>query len=57
MSENILVDPNTTDEETLAQIPGVGKEMAKRILNARPYASLEDLIRRWLRSPCHLKRA
>lgn len=45
MSENILVDPNTADEETLAQIPGVGEEMAKRILNARPYASLEDLNR------------
>ncbi|MEA3439817.1 MAG: helix-hairpin-helix domain-containing protein [Chloroflexota bacterium] len=45
MSENILVDPNTADEETLAQIPGVGEEMAKRILNARPYASLDDLQR------------
>ncbi|MCJ7661053.1 MAG: helix-hairpin-helix domain-containing protein, partial [Anaerolineales bacterium] len=45
MSENILVDPNTADEETLAQIPGVGEEIAKRILNARPYASLDDLQR------------
>jgi outer membrane murein-binding lipoprotein Lpp len=44
MSENILVDPNTADEETLAQIPGVGGEMAKRILNGRPYTSLDDLV-------------
>jgi hypothetical protein len=45
MSENILVDPNTADEETLAKIPGIGEEMAKRILNARPYTSLEDMQR------------
>jgi prefoldin subunit 5 len=43
MAENLKIDPNTAGEEALAQIPGVGDEMAKRIINARPFASLEDL--------------
>lgn len=45
MTENNLVDPNTADEEALAQIPGVGEEMAKRIIEERPFTSLEDLER------------
>lgn len=45
MSEKILIDPNTADENTLTQIPGVGAELAKRIIEARPYDSLEDLNR------------
>jgi outer membrane murein-binding lipoprotein Lpp len=45
MSENILVDPNTANEESLAQIPGVGEELAKRILMSRPYTSLDDMQR------------
>ena len=40
-----LVDLNTATEAELRQIPGVDKEMAKKIMDNRPYVSVEDLAR------------
>lgn len=45
MAENMKINPNTADEGTLAQIPGLGGELANRIIHARPFESLEDLKR------------
>lgn len=43
MSEERL-DPNTADLEALQQLPGIGAELAERIVNHRPYRSAEDLL-------------
>lgn len=37
------VNPNLAEMETLAHMPGVGKVLAQRIVQGRPYQSLEDL--------------
>ncbi len=39
------VDPNTADLDTLRQLPGVGPALGQRILEARPFHSLEDMRR------------
>jgi DNA uptake protein ComE-like DNA-binding protein len=39
------VDVNTADAEELASLPGVGPVIAKRIVDGRPYASVDDLDR------------
>ncbi|MEA1977914.1 MAG: helix-hairpin-helix domain-containing protein [Chloroflexota bacterium] len=41
----LRVDPNTADSESLAQLPGIGPELAKRIVKARPFESINDLQR------------
>ncbi len=41
----LRVDPNTADSEFLVKLPGIGPELAKRIMEARPFESLEDLQR------------
>lgn len=41
----LRVDPNTADSESLVQLPGIGPELAKRIVDGRPFESLEDLQR------------
>lgn len=40
-----LVNPNTADLDQLASLPGIGPELAKRIVAARPYQNAEDLQR------------
>lgn len=39
------VDLNTATEAQLDKLPGINKEMAKRIVAARPFLSVNDLIR------------
>ena len=41
--ENRKVNPNTADEIILQQLPGIGPSLAKRIVDSRPYSSLDDL--------------
>lgn len=41
----LLVDLNSADIDTLIQLPGVGQAMARRIVDGRPYMSVEDLRR------------
>jgi competence protein ComEA len=43
--EDLLVDPNVAEVEILAQLPGLGEVMARRIVEARPYAKAGDMLR------------
>lgn len=38
-----VLNPNTADDEELRQLPGVGPQLAGRIVEGRPYQSAEDL--------------
>lgn len=40
-----VLDPNTAVREQLMSLPGVGEVMATRIIQGRPYKSLDDLKR------------
>jgi len=37
------IDPNTADLKTLQALPGIGESLAQRIIEARPFESLEEL--------------
>ena len=39
------VDVNTATIEQLSTLPGVGPEIAKKIVKGRPYAKAEDLLK------------
>lgn len=41
----LIVDVNSADEEALTQLRGVGARLARRIIEARPFASVDDLTR------------
>ncbi len=38
-----VLNPNSADEEQLKQLPGVGPQLASRIVEGRPYQSADDL--------------
>ena len=38
-----IIDLNTATPEELTSLPGIGQSMARRITEARPFTSLEDL--------------
>lgn len=42
---NQYVNPNVADSETLRRLPGIGAEIAKRLIAARPFKDVEDLRR------------
>lgn len=44
-NEKLSVDINTAEIEELTQIPGIGPELASRIVAKRPYQTLDDLQR------------
>jgi competence protein ComEA len=39
------VNLNTADETVLQSLPGIGPALAKRIVEGRPYATINDLTR------------
>lgn len=40
-----LVNLNTATQAELERLPGIGPTLAKRIMEGRPYASADDLLR------------
>ncbi len=42
---NKKINPNLADASELVELPGIGLKLAERILEARPYLSLDDLQR------------
>ena len=44
-TEPTPIDINTASQEALESLPGIGPTMARRIIQGRPYASVEDLLR------------
>ena len=46
MADEILtIDLNTASVDDLIELPGVGAEMARRIVSARPFERVDDLTR------------
>ena len=43
--EQISIDINTADEASLTKLQGVGTYLAKRIIEGRPFESIDDLTR------------
>jgi len=42
--EHLAMDINTASAKDLQQLPGVGPALAKRIVQARPFRSVDDII-------------
>lgn len=40
-----LIDINSADISLLTSLPGVGEKLAQRIIDSRPYASVDELVR------------
>ena len=43
--EDLLINPNSASIEALVQLPGVGDVLAQRIIESRPYAQAEEMLR------------
>ena len=43
-AKNLVLDPNKAARDDLLKLPGVGERMANRIIEARPYKTVEDLL-------------
>ncbi len=43
-ADGLILDPNTAARDDLLKLPGVGEVIANRIIEARPYASVEGLL-------------
>ena len=41
----LKVNPNTASSATLDRLPGVGPSTARKIIEARPFTSVDDLLR------------
>jgi hypothetical protein len=41
--EILKINPNTADEKALQELPGIGRSLAKRIVDARPFADIDDI--------------
>jgi competence protein ComEA len=44
MAEKLLVNLNEADLESIQQLPGIGKSLAARIMNGRPFQQVDDLL-------------
>ncbi len=44
MPKGVMLDPNTAARDELMRLPGVGEMMANRIIEGRPYKTIEDLL-------------
>ncbi len=44
LSEDFMLDPNTAARDDLLKLPGVGEIMANRIIEARPFTKIDDLL-------------
>jgi competence protein ComEA len=43
--DQFVIDPNTAARDELMRLPGIGENLANRIIEARPFARIEDLDR------------
>lgn len=43
--EGFVIDPNTAARDELQKLPGIGETIANRIIEARPFQTIEDLLR------------
>jgi competence protein ComEA len=54
--ESTRIDPNTAARDELMSLPGVGEKTADAIIEARPYASVKDLLKAAGIGPASLKK-
>ena len=43
--EQVMVNLNSAGIDELTQLPGIGPDIARRIINGRPYESIDELTR------------